>query len=374
MAQNPDYIPPLGQQGDEGDQLASNFPPAAPAPEPVPPPPAISQDYGVRTMSGDVNSLESSGGLGAEPKTFRPRDLLKDEPVFSPQDPQSSRASQQPQMPPLSESKHHSKALVISIGAVTGLIILGAAAYFIFFRSPAETVPPSEPPAPPVEPVTPPVEPTPPPVEPVPPVEPPPPPPAPAFQHQSFFPAASNVASVNVALSSLSATDISAAISSAFTAEARVPVLKEMVFASGSNNVNAREFLTGLIPTLNSAFLEARLDMDFTAWGYKDKDGVWPGYVFRFNPAPTGEAKPDIFPLLEQSSANFYISSPGAPKNSDFRSGAKFSQNIRDIRYLPYTSPGASFNIAWVVVGGTHYAVVSTSFDGLKEAMRLLNF
>lgn len=370
MAQNPDYIPPLGQQGSEGGEAASNFPPAAPAPEPVPPPPAINQDYGVRTMSGDVSSLESSGGLGAEPKTFRPRDLLKDEPVFSPQAPQ---ASQQPQMPPLSESKHHSKALVISIGAVTGLVILGAAAYFIFFRSPAEPVP-VEPPAPPVEPVTPPVEPVPPPVEPVPPVEPPPPPPVPAFQHQSFFPVASNVASTSVPLPGLSATDISAGISSAFASEARVPVLKEMVFTSGANNVNAREFLAALIPTLNSAFLEARLDMDFTAWGYKDKDGVWPGYVFRFNPTPTGEAKPDIFPLLEQSSANFYISSPGAPKNPDFRSGTKFSQNIRDIRYLPYTNPGASFNVAWMVVGGTHYAVVSTSFDGLKEAVRLLNF
>ena len=347
MANNPDYIPPIGEPGSE--------------PQPIPPPPSPAGDLGIRTMSGDVNSLGASGGLGAEPRTFRPKDLLIDEPVFSPQIPQT------PQMPPPSQGKNHSKALFISIGAVTGLVIVGGLAYFFLFRGTFEPVPTT----PPVVVVLPPVEP---PVEPVPPapVE---PPPAPPFQHQSLFSQSSGVASSSVSLNNLALADINAGIVSVFSAEAKVPVLKEIIFSFSGNQLTSSQFLNAVIPTLNMAFLEAKLDKDFTAFGYKDKDGVWPGYVFRINPeSPATGNKSEIFSLLEQNSAKFYVAGPGAPKATDFKTGAKFSPNIRDIRYLQYSAAGASFNIAWAQVNGVDYAVVSTSFSGIKEAFRLLGF
>ncbi len=361
MANNPDYIPPLGSEG--GPQ---GFPPPS---EPVPPPPPrVGGDLGIRTMSSDVNSLGASGGLGAEPRTFRPKDLLGNEPVFSPQIPPT------PQMPPLSQSKAHPKALIISISAVAGIVVLGAAAYFLFFGGEAP-VPPTEPPAPPVEPV-PPVEPPVPPVEPVPtpPVEPPAPVP-PTFQHQTFFPTSSNVASANVSLPNLAATDINSGITAAFTSEAKVPILKELVFSFNNVNVTAQQFLAALVPTLNASFLDAKLDKDFTAFAYKDKDGVWPGYVFKLNPeTPPGQARPEVFTTLEQSALKFFLSDPGAPKSTDFKQGFKSSPNVKDIRYMLYTKAGASFNIAWVQVSGVNYAIVSTSFNGINEAIRLLGF
>src|SRR3989344_5150568 len=58
---------------------SASSPPSAGASGPPPPPPP---QIDIRTMASDRESLQRSGGLGTEPKTFSPADLSK-EPVFN---------------------------------------------------------------------------------------------------------------------------------------------------------------------------------------------------------------------------------------------------------------------------------------------------
>jgi hypothetical protein len=106
---------------------------------------------------------------------------------------------------------------------------------------------------------------------------------------------------------------------------------------------------------------------DFTAFIYKDKNGVWPGYVASLKPGFDPLALKSWFTSLEKSPVkNIFVSDPG--KMAAFKDGM-ISEKYPD-RYSTGTAAGASFG--YVMLPQQQKVVISTSFTGLKEALRLM--
>jgi len=384
----------------------------------------------VRTMSGDVSSLNSSGGEAQQPKTFRPKDLIGGEPVFKPKD-----AVPVP-TPAEAKAKHVKVLMAAVIGAVLAIGL--AVAGFIFVpKLIQKPVPPAvaEPTAVlsanpasvergkstvlswqttnatdvsidgigavelngskevfPAETITyhliakgvggtkevvfevivaAPV--------------------APPFRHQSMFPQPSNVASVSVVVSVPSPAGYNGAVKAAVAAEAALPIFKE-VNPTGPTSaaMDAYSFFPFFIPGLTGEYLTATINQDFTAFVYKDKNGVWPGYAVKLmktvsSPAPdaAGNLMPgaavtadatELINAIKALPTVFYVDDPGAAKATKFKDGAKFNPKIQSIQYLAYTKAGASFNVATLKSGDDTFVIWSTSFNGIKEAIRLLGF
>lgn len=409
-----------------------NQPPVPPISEPapqVPPPPSTESQVGVRTMGGDMSSLNSSGGGIEQPKTFRPKDLIGGEPVFQPKS-----ATEAAPTPAQDKTKHTKTLILAAVGAIAAIGL--AVAGFIFVPkllqkpvvpevtavlsanptaidrgqsstltwqtanatdvsidgigavelSGSREVNPSETTTyrlvakggemikeASVE-VT---------VNDV--VVPPP------FQHQSMFPAASSVGSISVMMSVPSPAGFNAALKTGLAAETTLPVFKEVLPQdSASAAIGGYSFLPLFMPSLTKEYLTATIAEDFTAFVYKDKDGVWPGYVVKLNrnvPPPTTDASgnpiqapavtadaTELLAAIKQLPTVFYVEDPGAPKAAKFNDGAKFNPKIQSVQYLAYTKAGASFNVATLKNGDDSYVIWSTSFNGIKEVIKLMGF
>lgn len=197
--------------------------------------------------------------------------------------------------------------------------------------------------------------------------------PSPVFTHQSFFRTpADQVLSLNLApvteaatlqtfgqqiTTTLSGTDPNSDFFEIETKDANNKPISWTKFLSFTN--------TNL---LTSEFFLSNFSQDFTAFIYRDKNGVWPGYVLQLN----GNQNPLIFrsqmntmesgvPVLQ----NLYLSSPGNPKGG-FQDGQLVGEPIRTISF---EQNGAIFAYGWF---HSKYLILSTSLDGLKEAVKRL--
>ncbi|MBI2013423.1 MAG: hypothetical protein HYS87_01190 [Candidatus Colwellbacteria bacterium] len=332
-----------------GPQPAESTPPSPP------PPPSLESEVGVRTMSGDAESLSQSGGAEAKPKLFRPKDILSKEPIF---EPKSTFSTEQKPIVEEIVKKKHPNLIIIIIGITAFVVLGGVAVYFLvlpMFGGQGE----------PVEPVPPPAE-----VMPPPPVAEPEPPPPPAFMHQSLFTAGA-VESVNLSLTALTPSEVASAISTSIGEETAAPATKEIGFQFEGATVNSFALLEALFGTLTEETRNLFVE-DFTGFVYKDANGLWPGYVFGLTGANVDATAPAIT-LLKSTPTLFYTSDPGNPSGV-FKEGSKFSASIQSVEYLPYSLTGASFNVALALHDSKLYAVVSTSFNGIKEAFRLLGW
>jgi hypothetical protein len=101
---------------------------------------------------------------------------------------------------------------------------------------------------------------------------------------------------------------------------------------------------------------------------FSDKTGIWPGYVAKLKADSTPELIKDWFTEIEKTTAkaNFFIVKPGTL--SAFKNG--LINNVIPDRYAPGTTAGASFS--YLIIPDQKIVVVSTSFAGIKEAVRLL--
>ncbi|OGY60384.1 MAG: hypothetical protein A3B23_01725 [Candidatus Colwellbacteria bacterium RIFCSPLOWO2_01_FULL_48_10] len=345
----PNQVPenlPVPPQGDQGI-------PSVPPQAEVPFPPSTESQVGIRTMTEDVSLLESSGGLEPRTQTFRPKDLLGNEPVFQPKD-----AAAVPSPSGDEARRHHIKMVAISAGAVVVIAVAAAAVYFLVLKKPAPLSPPPPPP-----PFVESIEPT--PVEEV--VELPPPPPP--FEHRSLFPAQSGVLSADVNITAIGPDNLKVGVKALAAAETKIPALKEFALVTSEGDASADQFLTAMLPVLAASIWP--IEKDFTSFFYKDKDGVWPGYVMEVS---MGANISQLLAEMERSPKVFYLDDPGAPKATAFKEGAKFSANVQSIRYLQYTKVGASFNLATIKLDEKTYILLSTSFTGMKEAAKQLGF
>lgn len=327
--------------------------PPTPPPQPVGPsvPPPPPPEVGIRTMASDMQSMQSSGGVGATPRTFKPEDFSS-EPVFRPSGagPKSVSPGAAPSagvkvVPP----NHARKALIITLVIVVLLAVVGAAAYFyilpMFVSKPAAT------PAPVVQ--TPAPTPTPAPI------------PVGLTQHQSFFTSpASLLASVSL---DLSLVTVQGAVASASSDTQPAGTFKEISFTVGGKPWTAQEFLGFALPSLTKDFLSSAFEQDFTTFVYYNKNGAWPGYIFKLKPgADAVVANTTLNPAIEVSPAVFFQTSPGAALKAVFSDGALPDGKV--VRFATFAKKGAALEYSWF----GNYLTVSTSYQGLIEAVKHL--
>ena len=337
--------PPMG-----GNLAVSSPPPPSPPSPPSPPgayeistretasvPPPPPKEVDIRTMASDRESLKTSGGLDPIPITVMPTvadmDVKKIDSAGAPK----------------KKSSGNKKALLIGLGIV---ILLGAAAavanYFVlplFLNNVADVegelqvvVPPTP---------TPGITPT-----------------IPTFIHESFFDGPTD-AKAEMRISEISLAGIKGGMTPvAANALASGNTLTEFYVTTGDTGqpVTAEELLGTLLPDL---ILATPLEDDFTGFLYSDGTSVWSGYVFAIDEiAEDRDLLKDILGEdLETSSSlvNLFLNDPGLSSATAFKSGNAVGE-LTGIRYLPYTTSGASLNYGWK----GDRLVISTSYAGLK--------
>jgi hypothetical protein len=321
----PDNQANQGAAGGQPPIPPASQPPAGPPPPPPPP-------LDVRTMSSDTESLKASGGLGPEPRTFRPADLAKGA-VFEPQPAPVAPRSRQ-------------KVIWLGLGIVAFLVVAGLVIYFF-------VLPLFSPSQPPAETVTPPVE----------QIPAPPPPPPPAPQHQTYFVKPVESSGV-VTLAGLTPGQIASSLQPLPADILPTGSIKEFYFTFNGTQVGAGDFLAAMLPSLNLADL---FESDFTGFLYFNASSSWPGYVFKLKAGVDPKIAAGEVAKLEGSPGNllaFYLADPGKPATA-FKNG---KVGTLTTRYLGFSQKGASFNYGWF----KDYLIVSTSFDGFKKAVSLL--
>ncbi len=326
-------------------------PPMMPSGGVVPPPPP--PEIGMRTMASDASSMRQSGGMQPQPKTFRPEDLAG-APTFQSQP--AVAPAPRPAEPPAPN-----KFLVVLGGVIVVLIIAGVV-FLLFLKPiflgtggqnlgtaqlPATTTGTSSPTD-----LT-----------------------AtstigaeiPAFSHKSFFVTAPALSVISV-LDKPTLASLTTSVQALTASSEAAGSLKELMLAGP--NFMTSDLLTLMLPDVDATTTADNLRRDFTSFVYYDKDGVWPGYVFELKETAATSTKATLSADVEKSKnlANFYLTTPGAAKASVFKDGAPIKNNT--VRYLSYTKAGSSFNYAWL----GNDLVISTSFNGFKEAAKLMGF
>ncbi len=302
----------------------------------------------IRTMRGDLNPMPSEPQLSvpAAPGNTTKVVFDGDEPSFSPNTVNQMPAS----VDALIAGHERKKTLWWVIGGVVIVVALGAVGYFVIY--PMLTAAPAEP-APATElPVTP---------QPVTPAQPETP-----EKSSAFINDPGSVATITIS-DPISRTGIVTGITkAASTAPAGVTEL--LINGSGNNPLPFGPFLAAVATGFTEAGSANLLfNDDFTAFMYKDENGVWPGYVATLKPGFDPQALKGWFTSLEKAPVkNFFTGDPG--KMAAFKDG--LINNKYPDRYATGASAGASFG--YVMLPQQQKVVISTSFAGLKEALRLM--
>jgi hypothetical protein len=305
-------------------------------------------------MASDLQSIQSSGGVGAAPKTFRPEDFSSGPAVFRPSTPGGNKGTPSvPRAPAVkvvapSGARH---TLLVILGIIIFLAIAGAVVYFFLWPLLFPAAPTSTPPAAVTTPSTQPVA--------------PPTSLAGLTSHQSFFTAPVSP-SAQISLN-LSLPMLQVAVAAAAADSQPAGTFKEISFTSGGKPFTAQDFLGLALPGLAKDFLTDTFEQDLTGFVYYDQNGSWPGYVFKVKAgSDVDTAKSTVGPILEAAPAGFFAVSPGAPKDSVFDDGAL--PDGKAVRLMRFTKKGSALEYGWF----GNYLTVSTSYQGLIEAVKRL--
>lgn len=117
-------------------------------------------------------------------------------------------------------------------------------------------------------------------------------------------------------------------------------------------------------PVLDSGFISLHFNPDPTMFVYRNKNGILPGYIFALKPGENWLFLRDETSQIEKSQriSSFFISTVGSPGN--FQDVIVSGQPARALRF----SSGGAFVYGWF----RGYLILSTSEDGLKEALTRL--
>src|SRR3989344_6706929 len=133
-----------------------------------------------------------------------------------------------------------------------------------------------------------------------------------------------------------------------------------MVRKGDGTPVVAREFFLKTAAGIPDTFLTGNFEDYFTAFAFRDRNGIWPGYALKLK----GGKLPillqqDAFAIEDSRSlSNLFWMFPGTPD-----SGFRDSQiDGNPIRTLSFSSPGATFAYGWF----KNYFVFGTSVDALR--------
>lgn len=119
------------------------------------------------------------------------------------------------------------------------------------------------------------------------------------------------------------------------------------------------------IKLLDSDFLASNFNPDFTFFIYQTKKGFWPGLLAQAQSEKNWILlKPEIVKLENSEVETFFLGNPG--RRIGFFEDSLISR--QSARILKFESPEASFVYGWF----HDYLVMSTSLEGLKEAVNRL--
>lgn len=243
---------------------------------------------------------------------------------------------------------------------IVAVVLLAAIAYFayqIFFVHPNLTVktPAPMPPAPP------------PPAAVL-----PPPSGVSSFVHKSFFKIpADTLLTLTIQTTAQNAGDLqtfSQGLTNLIsTANPKGNFFEINVKGGDGNDLNASDIMKAEdAAVIDPQFFAAHFVADATFFIYKDKNGLWPGYVLGLQPkdnwlfVKNDVAKLETSPKLE----NFFLVSPGTPSPEGFKDMIEAGQPARVLRFSSATASST------FVYGFFHnYLVLSTSEDGLMQAI-----
>jgi len=118
---------------------------------------------------------------------------------------------------------------------------------------------------------------------------------------------------------------------------------------------------------LGSDFLNANFEKDFTLFLYKDKNGLWPGYILQLSAGKSPIfLQKDVLQKMESAlteRANLFLTSPGLSMGSQFKNGLSGGQPIW---FLNFSNASSVMAYGWFF---NKYIAISTSLDGLKQAI-----
>lgn len=322
-----------------------------------------------------IRSMRADLAGGAEPTLSIPNKPIfdADEPVFNPntvaplQTPRTMTPQQQstptqqaapasgPSVEELIAKQKGKNKLVIIAGGVAGLLVLGIAAYFavpLFTKIPGAPTAPivtENQPTTPTQPVTP-TQPT----QPVTPTQP---------TAQSFFMAQPDKQAFATIAEPLSPE----ALRDAFSMHASDAGTTELIIAKSSGAAfSFADIIGALAPSLKTQ-TEQIFTGTLTSYAVTDAAGIWPGYVAKVTDTATPEQIKAWFTALEKTSkAPFFVANPGT--FSPFKNGVIATKYPN--RYSPGSTTGASFS--YLILPEKKLVIVSTSFIGIKEGVRLL--
>lgn len=331
----------------ESKPVARPIPPSVePSNSPIPSSPS-GPEYEIRTMASDKETIKASGGAETAPRSFIPASP-SGEPVFNPALGAEAKKS---------ASK---KAIVI---AIVSIVVIGIGALAFFFIKPLLTAPVVTPPPLPSAIIT---------EEEVAPLSPELPSVAESVTaHSSFFTVAADIVEPKlveeVSLDSLKAAFV--APEDAVPADAS---LREIVLSSPSGLLPFSEFISVLLPDMNAEGMKAIFENDFTLFTYRSKLSDLPGFIAKVKPEAVPEVLASVSSAVESSPnlKNLYLSDPG--KISAFKSG---TINGDPVKYASFASAGLAFDYGWFKnAEEANYLVVSSSFEGMKEAIKRAGF
>ncbi len=321
---------PRSPSGEVGP--APSYPPAGGEVGPPPSPP-----IDIKTMASDTESLAASGGLETKPRTFTPGDLIR-EPVFTPE-------ATSPVTPSGSAGLPQQRILLISLGIIVLLAILGVVVYLWaipkFFPSQEIS---EEGTAPTPEATT-------------------PLPSAPVTEHQSFFLQEPSVKG-EVNLNQLTLDELNVSLKPASDSILPKDSIKEISLKADGKLVASYGLLQLL---LQGSGVETIFEDDLTGFLYFDEKTAWPGYIFRLKESQDLDSAKVAVANIEKTVnfAVFYPTDPGVPSKAGFKNG---KSGDLPTRYLTFPQANISFVYGW----SDNYLIFSTSFDGFKKALGLL--
>ncbi|HEY4523422.1 MAG TPA: hypothetical protein VJK04_00935 [Candidatus Paceibacterota bacterium] len=118
---------------------------------------------------------------------------------------------------------------------------------------------------------------------------------------------------------------------------------------------------------LDPDFLNENFEKDFTLFLYKDKSGLWLGYILQLK---TGKSpiflQKAVLQKMESASterANLFLASPGVQTDSKFQNGLSGGQPIW---FMNFSNTSSVLAYGWFF---NKYLAISTSFEGLKQAI-----
>lgn len=115
------------------------------------------------------------------------------------------------------------------------------------------------------------------------------------------------------------------------------------------------------------SFMRENFTPNVTAFVYRNTRGSWPGYIYKLLPNKNPRLLTSQIQMLErspQTTAALFLADPGSATGV-FSDGTRSGLPTRE---QTFSTPGAAIGYAWF----ERYFVISTSLEGLEEALRRL--